>query len=53
MLAVLFSFAVSIMLIAGSLEIDTPALAGAQLVAGVWFAIAGAITGWQEAHRRG
>lgn len=52
MLATIFSFAISILLVAGSTQIAQPMLSGAQLVMGVWFAIAGAINGWQQANRK-
>ena len=51
MLQALFSFVVSILLIAGSTQINEPWLAGAQFIAGAWFAIAGAIIGWRVANR--
>lgn len=51
MLGALFAFCVSILLVAGSTQITHPILAGAQFVVGIWFAIAGAITGWQAARK--
>lgn len=51
MLQALFAWAVSILFIAGSTQIDLPVLAGLQFLTGAWFAVAGAIAGWQAANR--
>jgi hypothetical protein len=51
MLAALFAFGVSLLLIAGSTQIENPWLSAMQFIAGAWFAIAGAITGWQSARK--
>lgn len=47
MLAAVFSFVISFLLVAGSSQIAEPLLSVSQLIVGIWFAIAGAVTGWQ------
>lgn len=51
MFSVVFAFFVSILLIAGSTQIDIEFLSFTQFIVGVWFSIAGAIAGWQLANR--
>lgn len=51
MLAAFFAFGISILLVSGSTQIDNSWLSVAQLLTGIWFAIAGAITGWQAARK--
>lgn len=51
MLQALFAWSVSILLIAGSTQIDLPILAGIQFLVGAWFAVAGAIAGWQAVNK--
>lgn len=51
MFAVAFTFVISMLLIAGSTQIENGWLSAAQFIAGIWFAIAGAITGWREANK--
>ena len=47
MFAVLFAYAVGILLIADSLHTAPWWLSAANVVAGVWFVIAGSIAGWR------
>jgi len=51
MLGAIFAFLISILLVAGSTQIANAWLSALQFIAGIWFAIAGAITGWQEARK--
>lgn len=47
MAQVIFTFALSILFIAGSTQIDNVYLSWAQFIAGAWFAFAGAYLGWR------
>ena len=49
MFATIFALATSFLLVAGSTQIADPLLSALQFIAGVWFAVVGAIRGWQEA----
>jgi len=51
MLATVFAFLISMLFVAGSTQISDPFLSALQFIAGVWFAIAGAITGYQAANK--
>lgn len=49
MLAALYCFVISLVLIAGSTQIDLWWLSWGQFLIGAYFAFAGAVTGWRAA----
>jgi hypothetical protein len=51
MIGAIYAFVVSFLLVAGSTQIQHPVLSVTQFVFGVWFAIVGAIAGWQSSRR--
>lgn len=51
MFAVIFAYLVGILFIGNSTIVPNQALQVIDLLVGVWFVIAGSITGWQHANR--